>query len=424
MLPILQLEMPGVNSLGDSVYFLAQIEWSGEQGDSLFQKAYLYDAQINCAYDPNDKLVTPYFENYPNYTLFRDTLVYTLRFQNTGTDTAFNVLLVDQLDEGLDWSTFELIASSHSQTASLDGRGRLNFRFDNILLPDLNTNEPASHGFVKFRIQARDSLAEMEEITNKTDIFFDFNPPIETNTTHNLMVSLYPVIAETNRPTCFGGEDGSIAVEFPFDQYDFEWSTGQTTSQLDSLPAGVYPISVYDAGALIARDTLTLPDPIPILLETSSTPAAGNNQDGSATVEVMLTPQPPYTFRWDTEPVQTTPTASGLAPGIYTVTVTDGEGCTSTAEVTVEQLTSTSAPNSDISLKVFPNPSDGEFTLRLEGPSAFEGIFQITDATGRVHRQGAVSNSAGQRVAGLPPGLYYLSLRLPAGVFTRKLMIK
>jgi len=289
-------------------------------------------------------------------------------------------------------------------------------------LPDLNTNEPASHGFVKFRIQARDSLAEMEEITNKTDIFFDFNPPIETNTTHNLMVSLYPVITETNRPTCFGGEDGSIAVEFPFDQYDFEWSTGQTTSQLDSLPAGVYPISVYDAGALIARDTLTLPDPIPILLETSSTPAAGNNQDGSATVEVIVA-QPPYTIQWGTEPMQTTPTATGLAPGTYTVTVTDANGCTSVSTVTVEQLTSTSSRHSEAFLKVFPNPSGGPFTFRLEGESIQEGEFRITDAMGRVRREGYFSGSADQRIAGLPPGLYYLWLQLPGGVIKRKVLV-
>ena len=90
----------GVNSLGEYIHLQASIELRDEMGMSFYATQYNYLPQINCAYDPNDKLVEPSFEEHDNYTLFGDSLD-TLRFQNTGTDTAFNILLTDDLDENL-----------------------------------------------------------------------------------------------------------------------------------------------------------------------------------------------------------------------------------------------------------------------------------------------------------------------------------
>ena len=189
----IQLEMPSAEHLGELVSFSSLLQLYDAMGNLLVSATDHYESIINCAYDPNDKLVEPYFELYENYTLFSDTLSYTVRFQNTGTDTAFNIIIKDQLDENLDWETFRPVASSHPFDVSLFEDGLVEFKFRNILLPDSTTNLLKSQGFVKYEIQSKAGLDENTIIENTADIFFDFNAPIKTNTTENKMISTFDV---------------------------------------------------------------------------------------------------------------------------------------------------------------------------------------------------------------------------------------
>lgn len=77
---------------------------------------YDYRTRVRCSYDPNDKLVNP--KRLCDYTLFEDTLVYTIRFQNTGNDFARDVVIRDTLDANLDLNTFTLLGSSHPEVLS------------------------------------------------------------------------------------------------------------------------------------------------------------------------------------------------------------------------------------------------------------------------------------------------------------------
>ncbi|HKK79089.1 MAG TPA: T9SS type A sorting domain-containing protein, partial [Phaeodactylibacter sp.] len=151
--------------------------------------------------------------------------------------------------------------------------------------------------------------------------------------------------------------------------------------------------------------------------------AIGDDANGTATVEVILA-TPPYSILWNTDPVQTTPTAVDLAAGTYTVTVTDGRGCTEVIDITVDQLTSTIPRLSDDRLQVFPNPSEGDVNILLEGVPTLKGEFQLTDALGRVCRKGAIRGSRSQQLEGLPPGLYLLSVQILGKLFTRKVLIQ
>jgi photosystem II stability/assembly factor-like uncharacterized protein len=146
--------------------------------------------QITGAYDPNDKLVLPVGQGPLGYTPHNTRLNYTLRFQNTGSDTAFNITVIDTLSPSLDVSTLQLGPTSHATRFSLEGRGRplLRFTMPNILLPDSARNLVGSNGFVSFSIkpmplssQSNDSIS----VRNNAAIYFDFNPPIFTNTTLN-----------------------------------------------------------------------------------------------------------------------------------------------------------------------------------------------------------------------------------------------
>lgn len=137
---------------------------------------------VTGSYDPNDKVAatsSQYSEEL--YYIGTDEWIdYTIRFQNTGTDTAFNVIVTDTLPQTLDPATLIVGAGSHPFTWELRDQGVLKFYFINIQLPDSNVNEPLSHGFVRLRILPRQPLLPGTEIENIANIYFDYNPPVIT----------------------------------------------------------------------------------------------------------------------------------------------------------------------------------------------------------------------------------------------------
>ena len=143
------------------------------------------DCQENIgSYDPNDKTGYPIGYDSQHYINQNQPLEYHIRFQNTGTDTAFNVVIKDVLDTTLlDISTLQVGTSSHPYSYALYDGNLIQFTFDNILLPDSNINEPMSHGFVRFTVNQKVNNPVGSTIHNSADIFFDFNAPITTNTT-------------------------------------------------------------------------------------------------------------------------------------------------------------------------------------------------------------------------------------------------
>ncbi len=186
------LEMPGINDgidLGDHIYVEAFAVTSDFEQDTF---DFNYSSEIRCAFDPNDKLVKP-SRGQDNYTLFEEALIYTIRFQNTGTDTAFNITIRDTLDTNLDVNSLKIISSSHFELLKTTLTGQyLEFNFENIMLPDSNVNYDGSQGYVMYRIDAIEGLAENTPIQNKAGIYFDNNPPVITNQTINTMVSELP----------------------------------------------------------------------------------------------------------------------------------------------------------------------------------------------------------------------------------------
>ncbi|MCI4667867.1 MAG: T9SS type A sorting domain-containing protein [Bacteroidia bacterium] len=132
------------------------------------------------SYDPNDKNADP-----PAGNISPDVpLTYTIRFQNTGTDTAFFINILDTLSQHLDGNTVKVYASSHPFVYEVISQNPhvIRFKFDPILLPDSTTDLEGSNGFIKFGIQMNPGLPLGTTIENSAAIYFDFNEPIITNT--------------------------------------------------------------------------------------------------------------------------------------------------------------------------------------------------------------------------------------------------
>ena len=159
---------------------------------------------MRCSFDPNDKTVFPMGVTEENLVLMNEPLSYTIRFQNTGNDYAKNVVVIDTLSSALDLETFEVVAASHNLKTNYTSDGVVEFRFDNIMLLDSTTNEPESHGFVKYRIKAKKDLPDNTVIENTAHIYFDYNPAVVTNTTMNTMT--YTILKN----------EESTAIEVPY----------------------------------------------------------------------------------------------------------------------------------------------------------------------------------------------------------------
>ena len=173
---------PDVDLIGNA-YTHTLIATSTVTETSLLNNTQIITDTITGSYDPNDKQVrTSPGESSEFFLIGQDTLLnYLIRFQNTGTDTAFTVVVTDTIPSGLDLSTLKIGTVSHPFTPAFIGPRVLQFTFSNILLPDSNTNEAASHGLIAFSLKAELPILAGTVISNNADIFFDFNPPIRTN---------------------------------------------------------------------------------------------------------------------------------------------------------------------------------------------------------------------------------------------------
>ncbi|MBC7448586.1 MAG: T9SS type A sorting domain-containing protein [Hymenobacteraceae bacterium] len=137
---------------------------------------------VTASFDPNDITVN-WSRLTPNQVTSREWLEYTIRFENTGTDTAFSVLLRDSLPGAqLDLGTLQFVAASHNCVYRLAPSGLLVVQFTSIRLPYRNINALGSMGFVRFRVRPRGTLSLGDVVPNRAAIHFDYNAPITTNT--------------------------------------------------------------------------------------------------------------------------------------------------------------------------------------------------------------------------------------------------
>ena len=130
------------------------------------------------SFDPNDKtclegeIITP--------TIIGDFVHYLIRFENTGTANAENVVVTDYIDLAkFDISTLDITSTSHNCKTLISNGNKVQFVFDNINLP---FTEPLKHGYVAFKIKTKSNLVIGDSLKNKADIYFDYNLPITTNT--------------------------------------------------------------------------------------------------------------------------------------------------------------------------------------------------------------------------------------------------
>ena len=204
---------------------------------------------------------------------------------------------------------------------------------------------------------------------------------------------------------CFGEATGSASVTASggTPDYTYSWniSPQQTTSTVTNLPAGQYIVTVTDSHGCTATSVARIngqSSPISASFMAGSVtniPCYGMIT-GSATVTVNGG-TPEYLYAWNSEPMQTTPTAQNLPAGNYEVTVTDAHGCTTTASTTITQpaLLEASATSGDATC----GSTGGSVTaIVIGGAGQYEYLW--TNSAGQ--------NYTGPRVTNIAPSTYNL----------------
>ncbi len=147
--------------------------------------------------------------------------------------------------------------------------------------------------------------------------------------------------ATSTNVTCFGGNNGSATATASGGSgaLSYSWDTipVQLTASISGLSAGTYTVTIADASSCSKTEQVTISQPTAILVsETHTDINCFGDSNGSATV-IASGGTPPYSYSWNTTPVQTLATATGLSAGTYNATVTDGNGCQKVQVVTISQ---------------------------------------------------------------------------------------
>lgn len=223
----------------------------------------------------------------------------------------------------------------------------------------------------------------------------------------------------SNAVSCFGDCDGDVSV-LPTggtQPYTFAWdsaSGNQFTSTASNLCPGTYTVLVTDGNGCTTTNAATVTQPNALLINSTSVPTSCQAcTDGSATAMVSGG-TPSYTYLWSPSG-QTTQTATNLAAGSYTVTVTDAQGCTAMDTIVVTSPTGIVSNAPGIYLHVYPNPIDNFANIEVghvEGDVIVITMFDVTGKTIESKQYNAPKGTTIQMsFENYPSGAYLMEVR-------------
>jgi len=357
---------PSVN-LGDTIKSVAIIESDAIDVTPIDDTSTLKQRVIG-SYDPNDKTEANAGVITPAQVSNGEYLNYLIRFQNTGTDTAFNVTVRDTLESRLDWNTLQMIAASHDYQLSIEDGNKLTWQFNNIKLP---YTEPDSHGYIAYRIKPKSTVLAGDVIKNTAGIYFDYNLPVATNTQQTLVFLFSPL--PVTLLSFQAALDGNVV--------NVSW----TTSHEDKLKR--YEVQRSTNGV----DFSTI----------------GTAQPGKTA----------YLFK-DKQPV--------AGYNYYRLRSVDIDGSQSFSTMVLVNVKN----GADIISSLYPNPATGNAILKLQGSVDGNVLLQVLDEQGRLitAKQFGVQHTrefkAPLDLGSLSKGSYVLRITVNDKTYLHKLLIQ
>jgi len=226
---------------------------------------------------------------------------------------------------------------------------------------------------------------------------------------------------------CFGEHHADVPVtvvnNHPPMEYNWE-SSGTIGSNLDALPAGDYQMTATNAiGEFVILNFEIYENP-ELRADVTSTPET-SAANGTATVHPSGG-TPPFTYHWNTTPVQSTPTAIELPTNSYTVILTDLNNCTLEMDINVEISTDILNVDESDLISIYPNPFKDIFEIDLTtdgGLTDKPAQLFIYDVFGNMLLNKNLLDSKNRiEIAGIPNGVYLLVLKYEDQFYSKQLI--
>ncbi len=295
-----------------------------------------HDKDADCrtvtnSFDPNDKLVAA-ADTSSCWETALDELAFTIRFQNTGNDTAYRVVILDTLSNVLDLSTVRPGPSSHGYEFKVRGQNEVMFIFNNINLVDSTTSATASQGFVQFFIHPKSSIPENTVIENQAAIYFDTNDPIFTPPAQLTQCSEIPLtvidVVTTPVINCLV-PDATLSIYANGGAEGYEYSinggeTWQDSPDFLNLSAGDYYIQVRDTEGAITdfyQNPVAIKESLPLILDVLiEDPSSCDGENGELQIVTDFSDNPLFSIDGGLT-FQSTPLFTALPEGDYQLIV-------------------------------------------------------------------------------------------------------
>ena len=249
-----------------------------------------------------------------------------------------------------------------------------------------------------------------------------------TTTIQITQPAAFSVNVSSTNVTCFGLCNGTTTLSAigGIAPYSYSLAIGSTpicqTTSCAGLCAGVYTVIAKDANNCLSISNLLINEPSQLNVTISNTNASCSScTDGTAS-SIVSGGTPIYTYLW--QPIiGNTPSISNLPVGCYTCTVTDANGCSVIATTCISFGTKLDEAQASNSILIYPNPSNGIFTI-----SATTDNLEITiiNTLGQTVKTETMKNSNQMTIdfSKMSKGVYYLKGKTINGTKLFKLIIE
>ncbi len=224
--------------------------------------------------------------------------------------------------------------------------------------------------------------------------------------------------------SCHGASDGGITIN-PFGgagNYTYSWSNGNTTNQINNISAGTYLVAVTDGDGCSTTASFLMEEPLELGFNVQPIPPTSG--DNGSILAVPFGGTPPYQLLWSTG--STSFQIINLIEGMYTVTVTDLEGCTGEETIFLGITNQEDLINLE-QFSVFPNPNNGSFQVNIELGNPSDFSLSLVNTLGQVIETKEFRtdrlNEAFDNMD-LPSGIYYVLFTDKSGVKVKPMVVE